>query len=78
MVTLEEFKDAAFKEFMQYEARGASEEEVRKFFEEEEFDEFAEAVYNESIAEYRRGEITEEQIMGAGVSIVSGNLGMLF
>ena len=78
MVTLKEFKEAAFKEFMQYEACGASEEKVRIFFEEEDFDEFAEAVYNESIAEYRRGEITEEQIMGVCVSIVSGNLGMLF
>ena len=78
MVTLKEFKEAAFDRFMQYEARGASEAEVRVFFKEEDFDGLAEAVYKDSIAEYKRGEITEEQILGASVSIVSGNLGMLF
>ncbi len=78
MVTLEEFKETAFKKFMQYEARGASEEEVRKFFKEEDFDGFAETVYAEAIADYKRGDIPEDRILGARASIVSSNLGMEF
>lgn len=78
MITLEEFKNAAFKKFMQYESRGASETEVREFFEEEDFDGLAEAVYKEAIADYKRGDIPEDRILGARASIVSSNLGMLF